>query len=80
MVEIIDDSIKKPYYDESLGAYIDSKSKRRKLMKKRGVTFAADYSQYKHQQKSVGKEHLPTRDQVAKMMAELKRHGGKLKK
>lgn len=80
MVEIIDDSIKKPYYDENLGAYIDSKSKRRKLMKKRRVTFAADYSQYKRQQKSVGKEHLPTRDQVAKMIAEMKKRGGRLKK
>lgn len=50
MVEVIDDTLK-PYYDENLGVIVHSKNQRKKLMKKRGVTFAADYSTFKPNRK-----------------------------
>ena len=81
MVEIIDDSVKKPYYDENLKSYIDSKSKRNKLLKQKGLTFAGDYSKLCPKPKPVGKEHLPTREQLQKMLMTYKyKLGGKLVK
>jgi hypothetical protein len=72
MVQIIDDTIK-PYYDENLGAVISSKTQRKKLMKKRGVTFASDYSKFKPNRKpmEISRDDL----QKAKMMVKYKKIG-----
>ena len=81
MVDIIGDNVKKPYYDENLKTYIDSKGKRNKLLKQKGLTFAGDYSKFCPKPKSIGKEHLPTREQLQKMLMTYKyKLGGKLVK
>lgn len=80
MVNIIDDSVKHPYYDPTLKIYLDSKKKRNKVMKQKGLTFAGDYSKFCPPRKPIGKEHLPTREQMEKTIGMLKRLGGKLVK